>query len=230
MTFLLLAACSGKTIALRDIETPEDVEDACARYEPETVTLSVVFPAQEETCPWGEGDNTPPNDGYLAARVEQTEALDLPDEAVICDLGFDFTGLVPDEVQVMVYDDHFFFTFNDIVLASSLQPAVAELPGDLPTWDWPSVAGLDYHALGDNYDSYCLGEDEGDSTCEIPQTEQTGAISMTFGESLVAELSLTAIEDQRFDFAFVTAGDDDADVDCRHDAFGFTVEVPYLTP
>ncbi len=227
---LLLAACADQKIDLSDVSSADEVTEACEQYTPETVTLEVVFPAQTESCPWGEGDNLDPEGGLLTARVEQTQALTLPTDAIICDLAFDFSGLVPDEVQVMRYDDHFFFTFNDLVLASSLAVAVDELPGELPTWDWSALAGFDYHATGWEYEPYCLGAEAGDTTCEIPETETEGTMNLSFPDALVAELSAAAIEAGRYDFAFVTTGDDDADRDCRHAEFGFTVEVPYLAP
>lgn len=231
LLLLVLPACADQKIDLGALDTPEDVVDACQEYTPETVTLEVLFPAQEDACPWGRDDNAVPRDGVFTARIEETETLDLPEDAVICDLAFDFSGLVPDEVQVMVYDDHFFFTFNDNVLASSYAPAVDALPTDgaLRTWDWERVVGMDYHAIGEGA-PYCLGGETGGGTCDIPATETPGPISLSFDEALVAELSLSAIQEGRYDFAFVTTGDDDPEKDCRHEAFGFTVEVPYLVP
>ncbi len=231
---LALLACADKKIDLGALETADDIASACEQYEPEEITLQVVFPAQTDACPWEEGDNQGPFDGRLTARVEQVQRLELPLDAIICDMTFDFAGIVPDEIQVMVYDDHFFFTFNDIVLASSFSPAVEALAADgaLHTWDWSRVAGFDYHAVGDNYESYCLGDDEpgGTAACDIPATETPGPITLRFDEALVAELSLSAIADARYDFSFVTTGDDDVDRDCKHEAFGFTVTVPYLRP
>lgn len=227
-----LVGCTDQKIDLGSLQTPDDIADVCERYEPEEITLDVLFPAQTEACPWEEGDNENPEGGHLTARVEQVESLELPTEAVICDMAFDFTGLVPDEIQVMVYDDHFFFTFNDIVLSSSFAPAVDELvaEGDLHTWDWSRVVGYDYHAVGDDYESYCLGEIGGSAECDIPATETPGPITMRYDEALVAELSLSAIADARYDFSFITTGDDDVGEDCKHEAFGFTVTVPYLQP
>ncbi|MES2638126.1 MAG: hypothetical protein V4850_01540 [Myxococcota bacterium] len=228
----VLVACTDQKIDLGALQTPDDIADVCEKYEPEEITLDVLFPAQTGACPWEEGDNQGPADGLLTARVEQVESVELPEDAVICDMAFDFSGLVPDEVQVMVYDDHFFFTFNDIVLSSSFAPAVNDLvaDGDLHTWDWSRVVGFDYHAVGDGYDSYCLGETGGSADCDIPVTETPGPITMRYDEELVAELSLSAIADARYDFSFITTGDDDVERDCKHDAFGFTVTVPYLQP
>jgi hypothetical protein len=227
---LLSLACNRGKVSLSDLEDEDDILDACEEYETSVAEVQVVFPATTDACPWGEGDNIDAANGVFTARVEQDEALDLPEDSVICDLDFDFSGLVPDEVQVMVYDDHFFFTFNDIVLAASFGPAVEQLTeeeGQLRFYDWADVVGTDYH-LDQGYQSYCLGQASGESECDIPDTEVEGPIALNFSEEIVSRLSLSAIQDERYEFAFVTTGDDNAESDCMHEEFGFTVEVPYL--
>ena len=228
---LSLIACSTGKIALEDLQDAGDIEDACDDYEPEEITLQVVFPAQTDSCPWEEDNNLSAENGVFTARVEQTQALDLPDDAVICDMAFDFTGLLPGKVQTMVYDDHFFFTFNDIVLAASYGPVVEEqLQADdgRYLYGWTAVSGVNYHA-NDSFEPYCLGDGTGESTCDIPDTEVEGPISLAYSEELVSELSLLAIEDERYDFGFITTGDDNPETDCMHEEFGFTIEVPYLS-
>ena len=228
---LPLLACGSGSLKLDTLESAEDIADACAEYVDriETETVTVSFPASTDTCPWGEGDNLDPVNGLLTARVEQERSLDVPDDAVICDLEFDFSGLVPGEVQDMVYDDHFLFTFNDTVLAASFGPAVELLEEDdgLRTYDWAAMAGFDYHAV-ESYESYCVGQEAGDADCDIPDTEVVGPISLSFDEEIVTALSLGAIDAGDYDFGFITTGDDNPDTDCMHEAFGFTVEVPYL--
>lgn len=228
----LLLCCDSGKVRLEDLHEAADIVDACERSEPEKVSLEILFPAQTGTCPWGEGDNSDAQGGVFTARLEETERLELPEQAVICDMTLDFSGLVPGEVQVMAYDDHFFLTFNDIVLAASYGPAVdrlAEEEEGLPVYAWGSIAGMDYHEEAD-FDAWCLGDGTGESTCDIPDTEVEGPISLTYSQALVSELSLMAIEDERVDFGFVTTGDNDPESDCQHDAFGFTIEIPYLTP
>ncbi len=229
--FALVSACGSGTLLKDDLKSAGDIADACEEYadQVETETVTVTFPATTDACPWGEGENDDPASGVFTARVEQERSLDVPDDAVICDLDFDFSGLVPGEVQVMVYDDHFLFTFNDIVLAGSYGPGVAAFAEDdgLHLYDWGAIRGWEYHA-DEDYDPYCVGSDSGDADCDIPDTEIEGPISLSYSEDVVTALSLGAIEDDRYDFGFVTMGDDNAETDCMHETFGFTVEVPYL--
>lgn len=226
---LLLAACSSGKIPFDQVEDAGDVEDLCDEYDDriEDDTLTVLFVATTEDCAWGEDGNTQMQDLVLTARVEQTESLDIDDDVVMCDMDLDLSGLVPGEIQLMVYDDYFFFTFNDIVLASSHEPAVAGLDtdDDLPVYDWERIVGTPF-PHGDA--PFCLGEESGDADCDIPGTETEGPISLSFGSDIVNELSARAFDEGRFDFGFVTTGDNDPETDCRHAEFGFTVDVEYL--
>jgi hypothetical protein len=40
--------------------------------------------------------------------------------------------------------------------------------------------------------------------------------------------SLRAVESGCFDFSFITMGDNDPDLDCSHEYFAFTVDIPYV--
>jgi hypothetical protein len=221
---LSLLACGPTKVALRDIESADDVEEACEKYEEYVVEeeIDVVFLETTEACPWGEGDNLDMAQTVVTARVEQTESLSI-DDAVVCDMELDLDGLVPGEIQVMVYDDYFFFTFDDVVLASSIAPAVEALDTEegQPIYDWSKVAGTPF-PTGDA--PFCLG----DGDCEIPSTETEGPISLSFDRDVVNQLSARAVAQERLEFGFVTTGDNDPEIDCKHAVFGFTVTVRYL--
>lgn len=212
-----------------DLGDAGDVADLCEEEEPETVTLTVEFPATSGGCDWGEDGNLDPSQGIVTARLEQTDSLELPDDAVICDVTFDFEGITGGEGTPMVYDDNFFFTFNGVVLAASYGPMVESLPSDdiYYTYDWEALAGTGFE-FDDRVPTYCLGEDEGLSVCEIPPPETNGVMSLQFDSGVVNELAFRAIEAGAYDFTFVTIGDND-DTDCYHEDFAFTVEIPYVT-
>ncbi len=234
VSLLSVACISGKGSGDEDsadssiaINSPEDVATLCAESEPETVTLTVAFPATSAGCPWGEGDNLDLEDAHVTARVEQVVSLDLPPGVVVCDLGFDFQGISGGTGTPMVYDDHFWFTFDDVVLAASNGPLVSAFPveGGLPVYDWSAVAGARFDF---ETETHCLGEAEGRATCEIPPPETNGIMSLAFDASLVSALSYRAVQEGRFDFAFITMGDNDPGDDCTHEDFAFTVDVPYV--
>ena len=212
-----------------NIDSTEDIETICTDNEPVSVTLLVEFPATSPGCPFGEDDNLDAEQGVITARVEQFSELALPDEVVVCDLSFDFVGISGGEGTPMVYDDNFWFTFDDVVLAGSYGPMVEQFDteGSLPLYSWDQIVGTEFE-FDDSVPTFCLGESDGRSECEIPPPETDGIMSLQFGDDLVNELSLRAVQSERFDFSFITMGDNDPDQDCAHEYFAFSVEVPYV--
>lgn len=225
-----LSACSsGKGEGQTDIQSAEDVVQACLEGEPNTLTLVVEFPALADGCPFGERDNLEREDAHVTARIEQSDALSLPADAVICDVVFDFEGVSGGQGTPMVYDDNFFFTFNDVVLAASHAPMVQQLEAEdglFYAYDWADLAGTPF-SFDTDIPTFCIGEDAGLSTCDIPPPETDGVMALSFDGDITSELSYRAVDEQRTDFSFVTIGDND-DSDCSHEAFSFAVEVPYI--
>ena len=221
--FLLLIGCSG----IITIETIEDIAEACDNTTPEDQVLTVSFEAADSGCAWGEGGNLQPGDGRWSARQEQVRGLDLPQDAIICGLEFDFEGLEGGEAQDMEYDDNFFFLFNGVVLATSYGPAIErfEVDGDLPLWAWDAMVGTDLEF--NNIPTWCLGEETGDSSCSIPAPETEGTLSLDFGGDLVDQLAFNALENEAYDFTMVGTGDND-DTDCSYSAFDFELQVPVI--
>ena len=86
------------------------------------------------------------------------------------------------------------------------------LEDELPVWDWASIAGAELE-FG-KVPTFCLGEEEGRATCDIPPPETPGEMALDFDDDLVAELSLRALEQDRMAFTFITFGDNDAATDC----------------
>ena len=229
---LLVVGCRG-TIDL-NVETPEDIAELCARYEPQIETVRVEVPANNETCAWGENGNIGPAQGMVTARDEAYATVDLPQDVVVCDLGFEFQ-VDPEVEPEMVYDDHMFFLFAGVVLASSSGDKVAELPttsSGLSEWDWDSIVG---QAFAFDGQPWCLGQEEGRSNCTIPSPDTRQPLLLDFDDDLVDELSLRARQEERYEFGFVVFGDNDTvsdgqgGGDCTHDAFSFDVDVPYIS-
>ena len=220
---------SGTDTAGDDIGDADDVADACEEGEPETLTLTVSFPAPAPGCDWGEPGNLEPEQAVVTARREEVQSLELPEDAVICDVVFDFEGISGGTGTPMEYDDHFLFTFNDVVLAANYGPMVEEFSVDdglFYTYDWGALRGYPFE-FDDSIPSFCIGEDAGLSTCTIPPPETDGTLALQFEPDIVNELSFRAVSEGRYDFAFITLGDND-DTDCSHADFEFTVEVPYV--
>ena len=236
---LCLAACvSGDPPSLTYLsdnnggqaQTVDEIAEICETSELQTVTLEVAFPDAPPNCNWGQDGNLLMQQGVVTGRQEQVASLDLPEGEVICGLKLGFKSLDPSFQQVMVYDDNFFLTFNDVVLAASYGPMVEVFEEDngLYTYDWNRLKGYDF-GFG-QVPTYCIGADEGLSTCQIPPPEQPGLISLDFGGELIERLSLIAVQQGRYDFMFVATGDNDPATDCSHAAFQFTVDVTLAVP
>ena len=234
---LVLLACNSGSGKLDDddddddsgsgITDAEDIQEVCESGTPQTLQLLVEFAAPPPGCDWGEDGNLEREDLSIRARREQVDSLELPGNVVICDVEFDFEGVSGGEGTPMVFDDAFLFTFNDVVLVASQGSMLDVLEADpFYTYDWSAIRGGPLE-FGEGIESYCIGEEEGLSDCEIPAPETSGIMSLSFEEEVIGELSLRAVLEERYDFSFITMGDND-DTDCYHEDFAFEVEVPYV--
>jgi hypothetical protein len=215
----------------QNVESVEALEELCENNEPETVLLDVFFPAVSAGCDWGENGNLPMAQGRVTGRQEQRVTLELPQNGIICDLGFEFDSIDPsfEQQEQFTYDDNFFLSFNDVVLAASYGPMVLQNftnERGLYRYDWEKLKGFEFGF--EAAPTYCIGAEEGLSECTIPPPETNGTISLAFGGALVRQLSYVAIEEKRFEFMLATVGDNDPQTDCSHEAFGFQVEVRYV--
>jgi len=170
--------------------------------------------------------------GYMQARYEQTRKLVLPDNAVICDIA------MKNDLQSFRYDDVFFFSFNGYLLASNnmtevkqrLTPSSQKLSDneftDIYTYDWTKLRTGTFQNQADDY---CLGADQGLSSCSWPVSEQQGQIKFSFAQSLLVSMSAgRKASDQSF--TFVITGDNDPSLDCYHEKLDFSMSVKYYIP
>jgi hypothetical protein len=168
--------------------------------------------------------------GAVTARHEERVRVQVPEGGVICGMAFDFR-LEADVDPVMEYDDNMFFLYDEALLAASYGPMVDVFPQEsgLPVWSWGALAGYEF-GFDPETPSWCLGEADGRSTCEVPPPETSGPLRLDFDPDLVNELAFRAVELGKTEFGFVTIGDNDPELDCRHEAFAFDVELPVVFP
>lgn len=222
---LVLLGCV-QVIELEDPAFEGTIGEACDVGPRETVTLDVTFPAREPGCAWGDDDNRSPEQGVVTARAEETAALDL--DGAICSLAFDFTESDAgddDDDLLLRYDDGFLLTFGGAVLVASYAPLVEvfETDGLLRLYDWSRLVGFPFGFEEEG--TYCLGEAEGMSSCEVPPPERPGPLALSFGADVVSALAERAHAEDRYAFGFVTYGDNDPEVDCSHSELAFRVDV-----
>jgi hypothetical protein len=198
---------------------------ACEGGSVRSERYEIRFEEREPSCAWEEGDNLESRQGVVTARAEDTQALSVPEGLVLCDfsLTFDNSGGDEDEGQHSFrYDDAFLLTFDDVVLAASHGPMVDALPEDdgFFTYTWTDVAGspLSFEEVA----PYCLGVDAG-GTCRVPEPESSGMFSLRIDDTSSERLAMLARAAGRAEFALVTMGDNDEDVDCSRAGLSFHV-------
>ncbi|MBT4760458.1 MAG: hypothetical protein HOO06_02065 [Bdellovibrionaceae bacterium] len=75
--------------------------------------VTINFPAQNQTCDWGNGGNLSIKNGVFRARVEQDFKVSMPVNSVICNMDFSSAA------TSMRYDDHLIFSLNSTVLMTT---------------------------------------------------------------------------------------------------------------
>ncbi|MGE0633387.1 MAG: hypothetical protein AB7O96_13330, partial [Pseudobdellovibrionaceae bacterium] len=140
------------------------------------------------------------------------------------------------------YDDHFIFTFNNIVIAATKTQIVNKFSSEngLFSYDWQKIVGMT-GAGGENIagtsDVYCPGMKDGSSTCKWPETESTGVIDINISAAIIQKISDLRNKANQHEFAFITTGDNDNQQmvngkqepkDCRHSTISFDIEMHYV--
>lgn len=170
-------------------------------------------------------------DSYLRSRYEQSQKLDLPANAVICDVQMSTNK------QSFKYDDVFYLTFNDRVIASDLQRSMSSLKYNvlnvagkqmpLYKYQWvDGVRGVSFAGVNDTANDYCLGSDQGLASCSWPLSQKAGTIKFDFDQDLLIAIGVTASSDNQR-FGFIMTGDNDPSSDCYHEALSFDTTVKY---
>ncbi len=213
----------GKLLSLNQNINFED-----SRVETKKSVICEFAPAGKQTA----SGNLETSPERMQARYEQERTLNLPTNAVICDIE------MKNNLQKFTYDDVFFFTFNGSVLASNnktsiqrtLMPKSAKLADnqftDIYAYDWTKLRTFGFV---NEADDYCLGAAEGLSSCKWPVSEQAGEIKFSFSQSLLISLSAGIKSDQQ-KFSFIITGDDDPSLDCYHEKLEFAMNVKYFIP
>jgi hypothetical protein len=214
-----------------DPNSPEALKAACAGAKKKSLTQHVDFPNPARQCDWNRDDNLGKIDRKVQARREQSVALNLPANAVLCSLEITAAD------QPMRYDDQILLSLNDVILWTShaFSPHLPKRDGFL-VYDWTSIRGTDFDPQGS--EPYCAGAADNRGLCAMPRSEQSGTIKQTFDDDLVLELAHTAGMRMAKDGAgttkptalnFVTIGDNDAS-DCQHLDLALDVAATYVVP
>lgn len=170
---------------------------------------------------------------YLRARYTQDRVIELPAGAVICDMEIESAE------QDFNYDDVFFLSLNNYVLASNhrseltkvLSPEVVRHSRSgrdvsLYAYDWLKVRETFFENIENDF---CLGAEQNLSSCQWPISEQYGKIRLKFDPEILVRLSEKK-QNARQALSFVITGDDNKDSDCYHQRLDLGLEIKYYIP
>ena len=183
-----------------------------------------------EICEFSQNGNLGTKNTRMQARYEQQQKLQLPNNAVICDLD------MQTDLQRFQYDDVFVFNYNNFVLATNNKTALMDTTPpegklslgagtEVPVYkyDWLKLRGAGFDNVADDF---CLGDDQNLANCSWPITEQSGNIVFSFDQKILIALGLTATSNNQT-FSFVITGDNDLEKDCYHEELSFDMNVTY---
>jgi len=219
--------------------------EALAAGKIQTLNQDVVFDDSEMeanrtvTCPFaakGTEDalgNMDMAEGQLRARYEQERRLQVPANAILCDIK------MTNDLQSFRYDDVFFLNFNGYILASNDKTAIRQRiqPESIRTvrtnaqvniykYHWMSLRTARFENVADDF---CLGNEVGYGNCSWPVTEEDGNIKFSWDPEVFIRMSANVPANQQT-FSFVTTGDDNPDIDCYHEKLKFSMSVKYFIP
>lgn len=177
--------------------------------------------------------NLTKKDGRLRARYTQDRQIDLPANAVICDMK------IESKEQDFRYDDAFFLSMNNYILASNHKKEIKEVIApevishrrtnknvSLFKYDWLKVRNTTFDNVANDF---CLGNDEDLSSCQWPITEEYGKIKLEFDSELLIRLGSKSVDSKQA-LSFVVTGDNNPDLDCYHQELDLDLEIKYFIP
>lgn len=176
------------------------------------------------------GGNLSMNDSLLRARYTQNKSINLPSNAVICDIE------IESQEQDFIYDDVFFLNLNQGILASNHKSKLTQVLApenfvhsetgrqiSIYNYDWLKLRNTKFE---NEANDFCIGQDEGLSTCKWPITEQNGKIQLKFDSEILIRLSQNKIASNQ-QISFVITGDDNPESDCYHQRMDLSLKVQY---
>lgn len=203
-----------------DDPTTQEVANECAAAEAGgrllTQTATLDFPDPGHACLWNEDGNLGKRDQWHQGRIEQPLSVTLPQGSTLCHVKFDFIK------QKFRFDDHFWFTFNDVIMAASIDYRDRfGVTNGLSLFSWPKLVGTEWDASREKV--WCLGG----ATCAWPKTDTEGTIQMDFRTGTYYAVTARDRSRNVHTFSFITVGDNDS-TDCQHRPVGMTATLTYV--
>lgn len=217
-------AGAGGAAAAAGITDAASVAKACSSVDPALLkhqSIPIHFGQPASGCAWGLDGNLGLRNEYFQARTEQPVDVVLAPKSVICDLQFHFAN------QPYYYDDQFLLTFNGVVMAASYDfGSLFSVNDSLQEYDWTKMVGRPWNSAHEG--TYCAGLNQGLAQCSFPVTSTTGVISLDYAPELISQVSARSLGRATHELKWITTGDNDDAVDCRHEPVDLDLEVTYF--
>ena len=167
--------------------------------------------------------------------------MTLPANAELCDVDISVVSIngAGEEVAVtdMHYDDVFYLTLNDVVLATNHKNSLNHLDSNAVTigdsltgvqiylYNWDNLVKK-YFSNGSLYD-YALGFDEGLTTFNWPESEvEVGPFNLDVDSEILIHAGSRSTSTTH-SVRYAITGDDNKSIDCYHGAFQLNVKARY---
>ncbi|MGH1439054.1 MAG: PKD domain-containing protein [Cellvibrionaceae bacterium] len=241
---LLNSAPDTMRITSKTFIGPEEVTHSCENLPRQSATISLDFPSTNTTypegseglCEWSYTANR--GDDYIQGLNRQSVIAELPANAIVCS-----SALSTDSGEATWnYDDEFFLTLGDEVLASSEKASIMEGMADLDnyiaygegTYNFDFLSILDMPNTHSD-EKYCLGhprvgESDDNPMCTFPKTQLTGPFNIAVPEAAFAAVSADIVNQGQAEFAMIVTGDNDNLIDCQHTGIELNWNVEYVVP
>lgn len=191
-------------------------ETAESRGELQTSSESIFFDDTRQTCDWNRGGNLDRRDMWHQARTEQVVSVALPTGSTLCHVEFEFSQ------QRFRFDDHFWLTFNDVILAASIDYRDRfGVTNGYSLFDWSKLVGTRWDTSREGV--WCLAG----ANCSWPRTDTEGTIRMDFRQGTYYAVTARDRSRTRHDFKLITVGDNDS-TDCQHRPVSANVTLKYV--
>jgi hypothetical protein len=204
--------------------TPDQVEQRCSQSTVKTQSIQVSFEDPVASCAWNMNGNLGPRDGWFQARTEQDLSFELPASSSICGVEFDF------DRQSFYFDDVFMMALDGYILSAAYDfRGILESSNELLKYDWSRIAGYQWGGNDSPGNGvFCAGQETGDGVCSWPATQVEGDISMRYSPAIIQKITALTAGAAQHKFSFITTGDNDSGIDCRHKPVQFSVVVKYV--
>ena len=209
----------------------EEIIALCESENQRVETQRIVFPANSG-CGFGEDGNFEAQDWHIQAKKSQIAKLPLKPNYVLCGINLASNYFMVDDFGVFNLNGKSILINNDGLVCDEQEPnndpddentCLRKGNNQLVTWDFANIQGseMDFSAP-----SYCYGQEDSGTECNMPGHDEYGQLSYRLGVSHSASLAADFKDKSEVDLELVTLGDNDSS-DCQNSRIRLRFRINY---